>query len=423
MSPEQLNAFVSFIGILTQLGGAIALVALFALLMRSQTHRRKYFATWGRAWLALSVALGALALRSAIAWVVDPRLVAAGAPGAWVVLLIYQYGKLLFLSLLVVATLSYALGICSRRITVGAVVAAALYAVGSVWAADAQMGVVSWQSPVAVGCFGFCATLLLGRIAPSRRTLGTRTTGGIFVAAAVLWAMYFVAFGLRGMLTPGVENALAFVVRFNAYLDLLVNISLGFGMVLVLMEDSKREVDDAHAELAVAHDRLRRVSLYDSLTGSLNRRAFAEGVGLETAKGSFGTVALLDVDNLKPVNDGYGHRAGDAVLQSLAETLRSELQPAERLYRWGGDEFLLVLPGCRAADARRRLAGALERCAPVVVDGVDEALQVAASLGVSDYASAEGMGESIERADASMYAQKAQRRLERERSDPMAAVA
>jgi diguanylate cyclase (GGDEF)-like protein len=213
-------------------------------------------------------------------------------------------------------------------------------------------------------------------------------------------------------------------VGFNTYLDLLLNISLGYGMVLLLMEDAKREVQDAHAELAVAHDRLRRESMYDSLTGSLNRRAFAEGVGLETAKGSFGAVALLDVDNLKPVNDGYGHRTGDAVLQHLVLTLRAELQPAERFFRWGGDEFLIVMPGTRAEDARERLLAALASCEPLVIEGVDEPLVVEASLGVADYASAEGLDASIDRADASMYAQKAQRRLARERSGTiMAAVA
>src|ERR671929_1261361 len=97
------------------------------------------------------------------------------------------------------------------------------------------------------------------------------------------------------------------VVNFNTYFDLLLNIALGFGMVVLLMEDAKREVDDAQSELRVAHDQLRRAALYDTLTDSLNRRAYEQGVGLEMARGTFGTVVIADLDNLKAVNDAFGH--------------------------------------------------------------------------------------------------------------------
>src|SRR5919206_262862 len=82
------------------------------------------------------------------------------------------------------------------------------------------------------------------------------------------------------------------VVNFNTYADLLLNIALGVGMVVLLMEDAKREVDDAQAELRVAHDQLQRAALYDTLTDSLNRRAYEQGVGLEMARGTFGTVVI-----------------------------------------------------------------------------------------------------------------------------------
>ena len=144
------------------------------------------------------------------------------------------------------------------------------------------------------------------------------------------------------------------MVRYNPYFDLMGHLALGYGMVVLVMEDAKREVDNAHGELAVAHDQLRRASLYDSVTGSMNRRAFQEGLGLEAARATFGAVMMLDTDNLKAVNDQHGHAAGDALLRYLVEVIRSELRGSDKLYRWGGDEFLIVFPGSSATLVKRR---------------------------------------------------------------------
>jgi len=180
-------------------------------------------------------------------------------------------------------------------------------------------------------------------------------------------------------------------------------------MVVVLMEDAKREVDDAQGELRVAHDQLRRAALYDSLTDSLNREAFAQGVGLEMARGTFGTVVIADLDNLKQVNDSCGHAAGDRLLRQCADLLRSTLRPYDKLYRFGGDEFLLVLPSARGADVTARLAEVLAGAAPVQV-GRDLEAQLAVSLGAADYTSAEHLNETIRQADEAMYRDKHRRK-------------
>jgi diguanylate cyclase (GGDEF)-like protein len=196
------------------------------------------------------------------------------------------------------------------------------------------------------------------------------------------------------------------IVNFNTYLDLLLNIALGFAMVVLLMEDAKREVDDAQSELRVAHDQLRRAALYDALTDSLNRRAFAQGVGLEMARGTFGTVVIADLDNLKSVNDAYGHAAGDRLLRQCSDLLRSTLRPYDKLYRWGGDEFLLVIPSARGVDVEARLADVLGRAEPIDVAGGTTTVTLQVSLGAADYTSAESLDTSIQLADEAMYRQK-----------------
>jgi diguanylate cyclase (GGDEF)-like protein len=208
-------------------------------------------------------------------------------------------------------------------------------------------------------------------------------------------------------------NADAFI-RFDAYVDVAIDIALGYSMVVVLMEDAKREIDDAQTQLRVTHDQLRRAALYDTMTDSLNRQAFAEGVGLEMVRATFGTVVLADLDNLKTVNDRFGHAAGDRLLRRCADVIRATLRPYDKLYRWGGDEFLLIVPSARSSDVMKRLHEALAAAEPITLESdmplADLRLQV--SLGASDYSSSEELHFAIERADRAMYQDKTRRKTD-----------
>ena len=412
MPTEQVNGLIQTIGVIAQFFGALLLVGLFALL-RTRALRRDYFNAWARAWLSLVVAIGAMASRRLLLASYDARLLNSDFQNLRFVYVVYQFAKLMFFAFLVLGTVAYLRGAKSRTLLLAAVIAAAAYTATSVAFSSALATVIVWQVPVAVCAFSYCAYLLVS-VPRSRRSLGNRATAAAFALMAALWALYAVAFGYTSAGEGGAAyEMLALVVRYNGYADLLLQMLLGYGMVVILMEDAKREVDDAHAELAVAHDQLLRVSLYDSLTGSLNRRAFSEGVGLEAAKHTFGCVVVVDTDNLKQVNDGYGHGVGDVLLQHIAVTLRTALPLSGRLYRWGGDEFLLVLPGLRAAEGQARLDAALAAAAPVPLGRGGEPIAILVSVGVADYASGEALDGAIERADGRMYADKERRRAER----------
>lgn len=407
MTDPRLLAVIGIVGILLQLGGALLLVILFVLL-RPHSARRTYFTAWRRAWLALALAIAAVVVRYIILGT-GAEGVRDSEPAVRALYFIYQLCKITYCVLLVAGTVTYARGVRPSAVIRVAMPVAAVYALVSVLLSQGMNGIVMWQSPITVFSLGFCASVLLTMPVP-RRSLGARVTGAVFALIAVVWAIYFVGFSRS--LTASLTD---FVVRFNGYVDLMLQMLLGYGMVVMLLEDAKREVDDAHAELAVAHDQLRRASLYDSLTGSLNRQAFAQGVGLETARGTYGAVAMLDLDNLKVVNDSRGHAAGDELLQHLADAVRSCTRPSDRFYRWGGDEFIVVFPGARAATVQSRLEDAIASAPPVEreSDG-GPPIALLASVGAADFESADDLTAAIDRADAEMYRRKEGRKRGRE---------
>jgi len=417
MNTEQIQTLISYIGIIVQLVGSVLLVVFFFLLRRNMS-RKGYFGMWAWAWLFVTLGVLMLVARYRAMPEFDVSGASDSRPGVQLLYMAYQFFKLLFLECLVAGTVMYSTGLRVRRYFAITIVAAGAYSIVSVLFGESMSAIIVWQAPVAVAAYTFCAYTLL-RLPPSRRSLGSEITGTIFGLAGALWALYAGAFGLT-IASGTATNPLIEVVRHNSYVDILVQVLLGFGMVVMLLEDAKREVDDAHAQLEVAHNQLRRDALVDTLTGAMNRRAFSEGVGLESAKAAFGTLVMLDMDNLKIVNDTFGHSAGDALLRHLVTVLRSTLRPSDVVYRWGGDEFLVVLPGATVGDAELRLTSALQTAMPIEAPGVGDALPLMVSFGGAPYAGAEELILAIEQADLAMYAQKARRK---KRASAAAAVA
>jgi diguanylate cyclase (GGDEF)-like protein len=396
-----LRPYLSYLGTFIQLGGALLLVVQFNL-MRRYTRRRQYFRAWTTAWAALAVAILAVVVRYNLMPEFSGRSIAESAAATKLVYFVYQSGKLAFYAMLLAGTLRYVRAAPGYATMVGATAFSLLYgAVSAVSAADLNE-IVVWQAPVALIALGYCAILML-RLPPSRRSLGSSITGAFFGVGALLWAVYFAAFNL-----DAAAGALRGIVVYNAYLDLLWHLSLGFGMVVLLMEDMKQKSDAAHAELAVAHDNLRRASFFDSVTGALNRQAYADGVGLEAAHAGFGAIVMLDMDDLKRVNDDHGHAAGDAALRYLVDVLRPMLRTSDKLYRWGGDEFLLVCPGADTRQVTRRIRRLLADAAPLPVAGGEFTLRV--SVGSAHYRSGEDLPAAIDKADRAMYADKTVRK-------------
>jgi diguanylate cyclase (GGDEF)-like protein len=157
---------------------------------------------------------------------------------------------------------------------------------------------------------------------------------------------------------------------------------------------------------------MRTLALTDGLTGVMNRRAITDLAARELARARRGETPvafmLLDVDHFKRINDTHGHPAGDAVLAQLVQRLRDAMRDYDTIGRWGGEEFLLVLPGLSLAHQEgRRRAENLRRCVagqPFDI-GTGTPLAVTCSAGV--VAVPAGAGETLEaviaRADAALY--------------------
>ncbi len=409
---------VPFLGVVVQLGGVALLVGLF-LLLRRFVLRRGYFTSWTWAWVASTLATGALLVR----YLALPPVIGVADeahPAVRMLYFVFQASEALGIIFFVRGTLMYVSGGRAGPLgRTGAYIAGILFsAFTAVVAANGLNEMIMWQSLVAVPAFGYCAAVLFW-LPPSRRSLGSRVTGILFALLGGLWLIDAGAFGVvvRGGTGGWAEAANAYV-EINAYLAMALHVALGYAMVVLLMEDAKREVDDAQAELRVSHDQMRRAALYDTLTESLNRRAFAEGVGLEMVRATYGTAVIADMDNLKLVNDQYGHMVGDILLRRCADVLRGALRPYDKLYRWGGDEFLLIMPSARAMDVLARLEAVLAESQPLRALGAREAVRLEVSLGAANYASAEELGTAIERADRAMYQEKTRRKGTAMRNTP-----
>lgn len=159
-------------------------------------------------------------------------------------------------------------------------------------------------------------------------------------------------------------------------------------------------------DLKTAERRLRELADVDPLTGALNRRKFTESLGVALAESDDVAVLFIDLDRFKPINDRYGHAAGDLVLIEVAERLRRAVRGADLVSRLGGDEFAIALIG----DAMAGAAATVRRIHRSLIDPIDvgdEAVAIAASIGSALATPGQCAAELLGRADAAMYQRKA----------------
>jgi len=168
-------------------------------------------------------------------------------------------------------------------------------------------------------------------------------------------------------------------------------------------------------------DELERASKIDALTGLPNRRCLMQTFESECQRarryGQPLSVLFIDIDKFKPINDEYGHAAGDEALKLLARTMRSTMRTTDVVARLAGDEFIALLPGSTREEAQiaaQRLREAIAQTT-LLHQGVSIKLQI--SIGITEYEMNESPEDILERADHAMYEDKRARKMNRDAAE------
>ena len=168
-----------------------------------------------------------------------------------------------------------------------------------------------------------------------------------------------------------------------------------------MIETLKRELQDT----VVEKKRIEEESSYDALTRVYNRRTFdvllKNHAASSTKSGRAFSCVMLDIDHFKLVNDEFGHPAGDSVLQQLGSVLKDSLRDEDAVCRYGGEEFVLLLPNRGLADAVMIAERVRQHVRQVV--RVPDSRNVTISAGCSEYLSGEDEARFIKRADEALY--------------------
>lgn len=185
---------------------------------------------------------------------------------------------------------------------------------------------------------------------------------------------------------------------------------LSASMLAVRIGSLRARLEQQRAELREALQRIQALATCDELTGLTNRRAVMDRMHQELAvrgrPAPLMSVALIDLDHFKRINDSHGHAAGDAVLRRFADCMARSVRMGDTLARWGGEEFLLVMPATASDDAMAtmaRLRGLLQQQR---FDDIAPELVVTFSAGVAECLGPADLEAAIERADVAMYAAK-----------------
>lgn len=371
----------SLVGLVLQSAGVLMIAVLC--LMLTRTIRRPPLVPWTAAWIALFISLMTLLLAFRV-----PRY-------GFVLHPVYMFFEYVFAYLVFAGSREYAtgraVGVSDWPVGLGLLVPAIALPLAARWQFNVFFAVHAW-------IYGYLLLLSWRQLGRARRR--ERSASGLLVTrvALLLLSLAYLAYGpLFALAAIGWIPHEPRFLAYSPFFDSLLLTMLGFGMVMVA-------TGEVQSDLEVARDRLAGVAQTDHLTSAFNRYAFHALLDHDLA----GTAVIADIDNLKSINDQYGHSAGDAAIRAVATAMRSCIRADDLLFRWGGDEFLLLLLNVSELDARKRLTVVNEQLRTVSLPCGDEQVPVSVSvaMGFAAFDSAASLDEVIRVADTAMYGTK-----------------
>ncbi len=234
------------------------------------------------------------------------------------------------------------------------------------------------------------------------------------------------------MFVPGIamsshrRQIVAFILSMIAFLVALRVVSYYFGAIAPIPSDALEllemgnfilfvlmfswSADFYRAKLVRAEKQLQLLATTDNLTSLFNRRHFlelAERSQKQTQRsGGMTCIAILDIDHFKIINDKFGHEAGDKVLVTVSQLLKSRIRGADILARWGGEEFVLLMPSTELDGACELLEQVREMIQQAATEVATNSIRVTISIGVASFGETTPLSDAFGRADVALYQSK-----------------
>ena len=242
------------------------------------------------------------------------------------------------------------------------------------------------------------------------------STGGrvLLSSSFFLWAVERCVVGWSELrLVPG--EGLGELHSYFHFFEMFLEMTVAVGIIILLFEASQSELKREMERLVESDSQAKEMGIRDRLTGLYNRHYFNDVIRRELARsrrhGGAISVLLVDVDRFKAINDVRGHQIGDEVLQFVANYLTACVRESDLVFRWGGDEFLILLTQADEASAAQK-AEELGRSLPHIPGA--EHLQPTLSVGWATHRPKAEFPRTLAEADARMYEMKLNRKKERE---------
>jgi diguanylate cyclase (GGDEF)-like protein len=201
-------------------------------------------------------------------------------------------------------------------------------------------------------------------------------------------------------------------LKYNSVIDLGLQTLLGFGMVIVLLEHVLNDARVANEKLKKAHEKLEELAHVDPLTTALNRHAFHGYLKRKSdePQSVSGCLGFFDIDNLKTINDVHGHAVGDVVIRAVVRAIREVIRGEDLVFRWGGDEFFVIMIGFEALKASERMTKLERLLSSVRIESLGYAIEIGVSHAFEDFENLNDLESTIKAADEGMYRQKEMRK-------------
>jgi diguanylate cyclase (GGDEF)-like protein len=376
----------------------ILLVALLSMSMRGSIKSAS-LKCWTRGWLSLSLALTSLFIGFHIVPGPEHHLFYSA----------YFFGEYAFGLMFIGGCRYLASGVSMTHRCYSMLIPAALAAIALPWFSADFNDLFMVQA-------GIMAVIFAGSLVALWPALRRETSPGLRIMFAALFLLtidflhYLPVFGARKGLW-GITIPLTYL-QYTSIFDLILEILLGFGTIMVLLEGVRSEVEATNRELTSARDKLELMARMDPLTEALNRHAFHSLLSRDaSSEGTVdGCVAVIDIDNLKPINDTLGHSVGDKAIRAVARAVRSLIRADDMLFRWGGDEFLVLMFKLHEEEATRRMLLLNQILAENGEQWTSSPVRITVSSGVCGFDSLQELGPAIENADQAMYGSRQQTR-------------